>query len=163
MSYGQGVKFQYWPNQKFLKFFLRGTPKNAKNGFFFAFRQITWDFDIETHIQGTTMRKLTSRRFRKCGSFWAYDDFCASYYRSKSAHGGKSESVPIIMRCPKKKTRPQFWVLSAAIESAWNQPCWTHADSVSKPKTQYCGRVFFLQRPFLLKFFLEIWPDFKCL
>ena len=124
-------------------FFGMDTKKCQKRRIF-AFRQITWDFDIETHIQGTTMLKLTSRRFRKCGSFWAYDDFCASYYRSKSAHGGKSESVPIIMRCPKKKTRPQFWKLRLEIESALKQPCWSHADSISEPKTQNCGRVFFL-------------------
>jgi len=34
--------------------------KKCKKCFFFAFRQITWYFDIETHIQGTTMWKLTS-------------------------------------------------------------------------------------------------------
>ena len=32
MSYGQGVKFQYWPNQKKLNFFCGVSPKNAKNG-----------------------------------------------------------------------------------------------------------------------------------
>ena len=40
MSYGQGVKRQYWPNQKFLKFFSRGTPKNAKNVFFLLFGKL---------------------------------------------------------------------------------------------------------------------------
>ena len=141
-------------------FFEEGLTKNCKKRVFFAFRQITWDFDIETHIQGTTMLKLTSRRFRKCGSFWAYDDFCASYYRSKSAHDGKSESVTIIMRCPKKKTRQQFWVLSAAIESAWNQPCWANAVSMARPKTQNCGRVFFFWRLLSLEFFLQFSPNF---
>ena len=149
--------------KNFWIFFRGGHRKMQKTGFFFAFRQITWDFDIETHIQGTTMLKLTSRRFRKCGSFWAYDDFCASYYRSKSAHGGKSKSVPIIMRRPKKKTRPQFWVLTAAIESAWNQPCWAPADSMAALKTQYCGRVFFLWHLLPSKEILWIWSDFDSL
>ena len=34
--------------------------------FFLAFRQITRDFDVATHIQGTTMWKLTSWGFQKC-------------------------------------------------------------------------------------------------
>ena len=46
-------------------FYQRDT-KNWQKRTFFAFQQITWDFDIETHIQGSTMRKLTSWGFRKC-------------------------------------------------------------------------------------------------
>ena len=40
MSYGQGVKRQYWPNQNFLKFFCGASPKNAKNGFFLLFGKL---------------------------------------------------------------------------------------------------------------------------
>ena len=47
-------------------FFRGGHRKMQKTFFFLAFRQITWDFDIETHIQGTTMLNLTSRRIQKC-------------------------------------------------------------------------------------------------
>ena len=65
-----------------------------------------------------------------------------------------------IMRCQKKKTWPQFWVLSAAIESALSQPCWVIADSISGPKIRNCGRVFFLERLLPSKIFLWIWPDF---
>ena len=46
-------------------FYQRDT-KNFQKRTFFAFQQITWDFDIETHIQGSTMWKLTSWGFRKC-------------------------------------------------------------------------------------------------
>ena len=53
----------------------------------------------EKFFQHRTMLKLTSRRIWKCIIYEGYGDFCASYYPSKSAHGGKSESVPIIMRC----------------------------------------------------------------
>ena len=56
----------------------------------------------------------------------------------------------------KKKTRPQFLELSAEIESVWNQPYWSHADSISEPKTHYCGRVFFLLHRFLVPTKLEI-------
>ena len=38
---------------------------------------------METHIQGTTMWSLTSRRFRKCGSFWASEFLNGSYRCSK--------------------------------------------------------------------------------
>ena len=37
MSYGQGVKRQYWPNQNFLKFCCGVAQKNAKNGFILLF------------------------------------------------------------------------------------------------------------------------------
>ena len=60
----------------------------------------------------------------------------------------------------KKKTRPQFWVLSSVTESAWNQPYWTHADSVTELKTQNCGRVFFFERLLSIEFFLQFSPDF---
>ena len=49
-----------------LYFFGGGAHEKLQKTGFFAFRQITWDFDIETHIQGTTMLNLTSRRIRKC-------------------------------------------------------------------------------------------------
>ena len=59
------------------------------------------------------MSKLTSRRIWKCIIYEGYGDFCASYYPSKSAHGGKSESVTIIMRCQKKRHghNNEFWAL----------------------------------------------------
>ena len=68
---------------KLFEIFLEGDTEKCKKRFFSAFRQITWDFDIETHIQGTTMRKLTSRRFRKCGSFCASEFLNGSYRCSK--------------------------------------------------------------------------------
>ena len=47
-------------------------------------------------------------------------------------------------RCPKKKTRPQFWVLGFEIESTWDQHGCFNADSISSRNFQNCGRVFFL-------------------
>ena len=49
-----------------LEIFLQSITTNCQKRTFFAFQQITWDFDIETHIQGSTMWKLTSWGFRKC-------------------------------------------------------------------------------------------------
>ena len=70
-------------------------------------KRITWDFDIETHIQGTTMWKLTSWRFRKCGGFWAYEFLNGSYCCSKLAHCRNFGSVTKNKWRYEKKTRPQ--------------------------------------------------------
>ena len=50
--------------------------------------------------------------------------------------------------------RPQFCVLGPEIESAYNQPCFFHADSISGPKTQNCGLgIFFTALSQLIFFF----------
>ena len=121
--------------------------------------------------QGTTLcrsylfQNLSNLRFcfssfGVCISYEAYGDFYASYHRSKSTHGWKSESVPIIMSRNKKKTRAQFWELRLEIESALKQPCWCDIDSISEPKTQNCGCVFFWWRFVSLEFFLQFSPNF---
>ena len=93
-------------------FFERDTEKCKKRGFL-AFRQITWDFDIETHIQGTTMRKLTSRRFRKCGSFWASEFLNGSYRCSKLTDCEILGPLPKIRGVAKKRHghNNEFWAL----------------------------------------------------
>ena len=141
-------------------FFRRGAHEKLQKNDFFRKTLAPEKFIIENFFQHRTMWKLTSGQFRKCISYEAYGDFYASYHRSKSTHGWKSESVTIIMRCQKKKTRPQFWKLRLEIESALKQPCWSHADSISEPKTQNCGRVFFLLRFLSLEFFLQFSPNF---
>ena len=54
--------------------------------------------------------------------------------------------------------RPQFCVLGPEIESAYNQPCFFHADSISGPKTQNCGRNIFFTVPSQLIFFVKFDP-----
>ena len=133
-------------------FFERDTEK-CKKRFFLAFWQITWDFDIETHIQGTTMWSLTSRAFRKCGSFWASEFLNGSYRCSKFTDCEILGPLQKIRRC-KKIPRPQFCDLGRDIESACNQTCLTHVDSISRPKTQNYGRGIFLHR--LLRSFFPL-------
>ena len=98
--------------KKFWNFFAEYHQKMPKTGFF-AFRQITWDFDIETHIQGTTMRKLTSRRFRKCGSFWASEFLNGSYRCSKLTDCEILGPLPKIRGVTKKRHghNNEFWAL----------------------------------------------------
>ena len=91
---------------------------------------------------------LSSRGFRKCGTFGVYDFLKGSYWLSKFSHF--SIFFNSKMRCCKKKTRPQFWFFGLATESVWVPPCGAHADSVASPKNQNCGRVFFLQHLLIL-------------
>ena len=90
------------------------------------------------------MWKGTSWGFRKCGSFQDFEVLNHSYGMSK--FGQIQRKILLGRRRHKKKTRPQYWVLRAAIESAGAQHGWFHADSMAALKTHYCGRVFFLQR-----------------
>ena len=96
----------------FWNFFWEGHRKMQKTGFL-AFRQITWDFDIETHIQGTTMWKLTSRRFRKCGSFCASEFLIGSYRCSKLTDCEILGPLPKIRGVTKKRHghNNEFWAL----------------------------------------------------
>ena len=90
------------------------------------------------------MRKLTFWGFQKCCSFRVLKVLNQSYWLSKSGENWRKNSKE--RRRQKKKTRPQFWVLSSVTESAWAQYGWFHADSVAELKTQNCGRVFFFWR-----------------
>ena len=90
-----------------LYFFFVGWTQKLQKTDFFRWTLTPRNLLKEKFFQHRTMSKLTSRRIWKCIIYEGYGDFCASYYPSKSAHGGKSESVTIIMRCQKKKTRPQ--------------------------------------------------------
>ena len=90
-----------------LENYFESDTEKCKKRLFFGFLQITWDFDIETHIQGTTMWKLTSWRFRKCGGFRAYEFLNGSYRCSKLAHCRNFGSVTKNKRRYEKKTRPQ--------------------------------------------------------
>ena len=70
-----------------LEFFLESIAKKCKNGQFFAFSQIKWDFATASYIQGTTMWKLTSWRLRKCITYWVLNFLNRSYCCSKSDEG----------------------------------------------------------------------------
>ena len=70
-----------------LEFFLESIAKKCKNGQFFAFSQIKWDFATASYIQGTTMWKLTSWRLRKCITYWVFKFLNRSYCCSKSDEG----------------------------------------------------------------------------
>ena len=74
---------------------------------FFASFASPRKFCEEKFYQDRTMRKSTDSAFRICVTHGGQNDYWTSYYCSKSGDGGKSEFVPEIMRCYKKKTRRQ--------------------------------------------------------
>ena len=122
---------------------------------FLAFRQITWDFDIETHIQGTTMRKLTSRRFRKCGSFWASEFLNGSYRCSKLTDCEILGPLPKIRGVTKKRHghNNEFWVLKriAGPPNHVRRPCYSFQD----PQINIVAVSFFCDASFPAKNFSE--------
>ena len=69
--------------------------------FFWLFGKL---LEILIHIQGTTMRKLTSRRFRKCGSFCASEFLNGSYRCSKLTDCEILGPLPKIRGVAKKDT-----------------------------------------------------------
>ena len=96
-----------------------GHGKLQKSTFFASFASPR-KFCEEKFYQDRTMWKSTDSAFRICMTLGGPDDLSHSYCSSKSGDGGKSESVIEIMRCSKKKTRPQFSKFWLQIESAWN-------------------------------------------
>ena len=140
--------------------FFRGGNGKLQKTAFFAKNPSPRYFLMGKFFQDRTMWKLSSRGFRKCGTFGSYDLFNGSYCCSKSAQGSKSVFVPKNKRCQKKKTRSQFWVFGPAIESALGKPTFFRPDSTPALKTKNCGRVFFLQCRILLLKKIEKWLNF---
>ena len=123
-------------------FFWWGHKKTQKNHFFHK-TLISQNLLKEANIQARSMWKLTSRAFRKCGTYWACHVFNGSYRPSKMDESEKTGPSPKISGVQKKKTRPQFWVLRSETNSTSCQPCLKTVLFVSDPKNRYCGRVFF--------------------
>ena len=67
--------------------------------------RITQNFQILNHIQGTTIGKLTSRGFRKCGTFWVLK---GSYWPSKSTDFENLGPLPKIRGVAKKRHGHNF-------------------------------------------------------
>ena len=147
-------------DRQLLEFFLESIAKKCKNGHFFAFSQIKWDFATASYIQGTTMWKLTSWRFRKCVTYWVFQFLNGSYCWSKSEDSEILASLAKIRGRKKKQhsVKNQFWELLS------NQPL---NNPIPPSLIQYgasnliFGRVFFFfYSAFPDNFFLQIWLDF---
>ena len=98
-----------------------GNEKMQKNNFFHK-TLISQNLLKEANIQARSMWKLTSRAFRKCGTYWACHVFNGSYRPSKMDESEKTGPSPKI-RGFKKKTRPQFFIFCFETNSTSSQPC----------------------------------------
>ena len=142
-------------DRQLLEFFLESIAKKCKNGQFFAFSQIKWDFATASYIQGTTMWKLTSWRLRKCITYWVFKFLNRSYCWSKSED---SEILPSLAKIRGRKKK-QHSVKNQVFGSILNQPL---TNPIPPSLIQYgasnliFGRVlFFFTAPFLAIFFFR--------
>ena len=83
--------------------FLRTDTQKHKKILFFAFGQITRDFDTCSYIQGTTMWKLTSWGFQKCIIYRSGELPRRSYSPSKMKESEKNGPSPKISGVTKKR------------------------------------------------------------
>ena len=82
-----------------------GHPKTPKNVFFcISYNYRT--FWCRRPYMGSTMRKLTSRQFQKCGTYWVFEFLNGSYSCSKSTESEIFDSSPKLC-CVTKNCK--FW------------------------------------------------------
>ena len=98
-----------------------GNEKMQKNDFFHK-TLISQNLLKEANIQARSMWKLTSRAFRKCGTYWACHVFNGSYGPSKMDESEKTSPSPKI-RGVQKITWPQFLFFRSETNSTSSQPC----------------------------------------
>ena len=126
---------------------------------FFAKIPSPQHFCVGKFFRDRTMRKLSSRGFRKCGTFGSCELFNGSYCCSKSTDFEIFGLSPKI-RGVKKKELPQFWVFGYETNISSGQPYELRWIFVSSPKNQNCGSSFFFLTPppthFFWKFHLTL-------
>ena len=139
-------------------FFGRGGHENLQKTDFFCKTLAPEKFIIGNFFQHRTIWKLTSGRFRKCISYEAYGDFYASYHRSKSTHGWKSESVTIIMRCQKKRHGHNFENYGSKLNQRWNNHVGPTLIQFRSPKLKIVAVSFFCYGSSPWNFFFNFHP-----
>ena len=103
-------------------FFWCGNEKMQKNDFFHK-TLISQNLLKEANIQARSMWKLTSRAFRKCGTYWACHVFNGSYRPSKMDESEKTDPSPKISSVKKKDTATilsfEAWNKKHVIPTMW--------------------------------------------
>ena len=129
---------------------------------FFFFGEIcsSQNLQREDLTLASTMRKSRSTAFRICVTYRGPDDFWPSYRRSKSADGGKSESVTEIMRCLKKSHGHNLQNWASVSNQRQTNPLGSTLIRYGGSILQIVAVTFFLNTSSLLQFFFEIWVDF---
>ena len=136
-----------------------GNEKMQKNDFFHK-TLISQNLLKEANIQARSMWKLTSWRFRKCGTYWACHVFNGSYRPSKMDESEKTGPSPKISGVQKKRHGHnfEFWGLKriARCPNHVRSPCY----SFQTPKIDIVAVSFFLTPPLQRIFssnFTQLW------
>ena len=141
-------------DRQLLEFFLESIAKKCKNGQFFAFSQIKWDFATASYIQGTTMWKLTSWRLRKCITYWVFKFLNRSYCWSKSEDSEILTSLAKISGRKKNNTLSKINFESCHRISLW--PTLSHLRWFNmEPQIWFLAECFFFTAPFPAIFFFR--------
>ena len=158
MSYGQGVKLQYWSNQKFLKFFLRGTPKNAKNGFFLLFGNLLEILTLK-HISRVPPCESSRPDVSENVVVFVPRSFWSGVIAAQSWRTAKFLGPLQKIRGVAKKRHGhnnEFWALKriAGPPNHVRRPCYSFQD----PKLNIVAVSFFCNARFYWNFFLKFDP-----
>ena len=100
-------------------FFWWGHKKTQKKHFFHK-TLISQNLLKEANIQARSMWKLTSRAFRKCGTYWACHVFNGSYRPSKMDESEKTGPSPKISGVQKKRHGHNFENYGSKLNQRWN-------------------------------------------
>ena len=139
------------------KFFRCGHEKMVKTGVFHK-TLISRNLLKEAHIQARSMWKLTSRAFRKCGTYWAYQLLNGSYCWSKSDNVEILAPSAKIRGVTKKRHghNNEFWGLKRIAGPA--NHVWRPGYSFQAPKIEIVAVSFFRNASFPAKNFSEFDP-----
>ena len=139
--------------------FFESIAKKCKNGQFFAFSQIKWDFATASYIQGTTMWKLTSWPFRKCRTYWDLKFLNGSYWWSKSEDSEILAPLAKISGRKKKSHAHNIQNKEPPSNQPWNNPV---PPSLIQHEASILifERMVFFYGAFPGNFFFQIWLDF---
>ena len=140
-------------------FFWWGHKKSQKNDFFHK-TLISQNLLKEANIQARSMWKLTSWRFRKCGTYWACHVFNGSYRPSKMDESEKTGPSPKISGVQKKDTATILKITARnwiSVETTMLVPRWFNFGAQNS-KLWPC--LFFLTSPLLKicsSIFTQLW------
>ena len=134
-----------------------GNEKMQKNDFFHK-TLISQNLLKEANIQARSMWKLTSRAFRKCGTYWACHVFNGSYRPSKMDESEKTGPSPKISGVKKKRHGHnfEFWGPKRIARPA--NHVWRPGYSFQAPKIDIVAVSFFLDIASPENFFFKFHP-----
>ena len=112
----------------------------------------------EAHIQARSMWKLTSRAFRKCGTYWAYQVLNGSYCWSKSDGFEILAPSAKIRGVTKKRHGHNFEFWAVPLNQRWTNHVTPTLIQFQAPKIEIVAVSFFCDAPFLAKFVSEFDP-----